>query len=272
MKWKEFERAVHQECLRVFFNSEIIFDTHIKGRYSKRKRQVDIFVKGFNGHNLAIDAKRYNKRVDVKTVESFISMTKDIGADLGILVSEGGFTKTAINRAHLGDEGVEVDILSLEELKLFQDTGAIPYSGNCAVAMMSPFGWIIDGTRREGLPATLYQRGLSFEEATESKEWAYFQFYDKKSEDDTIQNLVEFQNRYLMNEYPDGKIIISDDDDILIRQFQSKDYPTIETTLYRDLGNFILFIVLFCPNNVMSRDIEKMKYVLRNAIPITVRH
>lgn len=75
-----------------------------------------------------------------------------------------------------------------------------------------------------------------------------------------------------MNEYPDGKIIISDDDDILIRQFQSKEYPTIETTLYRDLGNFILFIVLFCPDNVMSRDIEKMKYVLRNAIPITVRH
>jgi hypothetical protein len=272
MNWNEYEKAVYEECQRVFLDTVITFDDHVDGIYSKRKRQIDVLIKNYQGKTIAVDAKKYNKKVDVKTVESFISMTKDIGADLGILVSEGGFTKTAINRAHLGDEGVEVDILSLEELKLFQDTGAIPYSGNCAVVMKSPFGWIIDGTRRESLPATLYQRGLSFEEATESKEWAYFQFYDKKSEDDTIQNLVEFQNRYLMNEYRDGKIIISDDDDILIRQFQSREYPTIETTLYRDLGNFILFIVLFCPDNVMSRDIEKMKYVLRNAIPITFRH
>lgn len=270
MEWKEYEKEVHQECLRVFFDSEVTFNTHIMGRYSEHMRQVDVLVEDYEGKTLVIDAKHYSKKVDVKTVESFISMLKDLGADLGILVSEKGFTKSAINRAHYGEENIEVDILNLNELKEFQSIGALPYSGRHGIAANAPFGWIIDGKRNDIAPALLYQRGLSFEEAATNKEWAYLQFYNKISEQETIQTVIEQQDRELLASYPCGNIEYQSIDNILVRTFSTQEYPTKEFTLFRDFGDFIVFIVLFCPDNIMKKDKEKMKYVLDNAIPIEI--
>ncbi len=270
MEWKEYEKEVHQECLRVFFDSEVIFNTHIMGLYSKRMRQVDILVKNFNGKTLVIDAKHYSKKVDVKTVESFISMLKDLGADFGILVSEKGFSKGAINRAHYGEDNIEVDILNLNDFKEFQSICAIPYTGRYCIFANAPFGWIIDGKKTGIATALLYQRGLSFEEATTNKEWAYLQFYNKSSEQETIQTVIEQQDQELLASFPCGKIEYQSIDNILIRTFSAQEYPTKEFTLFRDFGGFIVFIVLFCPDNVMRRNIEKMKYVLDNAIPIEI--
>lgn len=270
MEWKEYEKEVHQECLRVFFDSEVTFNTHIMGRYSEHMRQVDVLVEDYEGKTLVIDAKHYSKKVDVKTVESFISMLKDLGADLGILVSEKGFTKSAINRAHYGEDNIEVDILSLNDFKEFQSTCGIPYSGGNFILTNAPFGWIIDGKRTDIAPALLYQRGLSFEEATTNNEWAYLHFYNKSSEQETIQTVKEQQDRELLASFPRGKIEYQSIDNILIRTFSTQEYPTEEFTLFRDYGNFIVFIVLFCPDNVMKRDKEKMKYVLDNAIPIEI--
>lgn len=270
MEWKEYEKEVHQECLRVFFDSEVTFNTHIMGLYSKRKRQVDVLVEDYDGKTLVIDAKHYSKKVDVKTVESFISMLKDLGADLGILVSEKGFSKSAINRAHYGEDNIEVDILNLNDFKEFQSTCAIPYSGGNFIFTNAPFGWIIDGKRNDIAPALLYQRGLSFEEAAMNKEWAYLQFYNKSSEQETIQTVIEHQERDLLTMYPNGTIEYQSIDNIGIRTFSTQEYPTKEFTLFRDFGDFIVFIVLYCPDNIMNRDKEKMKYVLDNAIPFEI--
>ena len=270
MEGKEYEKEVHQECLRVFFDSDVTFNTHIMGLYSKRMRQVDVLVKNYKEKTLVIDAKHYSKKVDVKTVESFISMLKDLGADFGILVSDEGFSKGAINRAHYGEDNIEVDILNLNDLKELQSIGAIPYSGGYGIAANAPFGWIIDGKSTDIAPALLYQRGLSFEEATMNKEWAYLKFYNKSSEQETIQTVIEQQDRELLASYPCGKIEYQSIGNILIRTFSTLEYPTKEFTLFRDFGNFIVFIVLFCPDNVMRRDKEKMIYVLNNAVPIEI--
>ncbi|MBR3451285.1 MAG: restriction endonuclease [Muribaculaceae bacterium] len=270
MEWKEYEEEVHQESLRVFFDSEVTFNTHIMGLYTKRMRQVDVLVENYKGKTLVIDAKHYSNKVDVKTVESFISMLKDLGADLGILVSEKGFSKSAINRAHYGEENIEVDILNLDELKEFQSIGAIPYSGRYGIAANAPFGWIIDGEKNPIAPALLYQRGLSFEEARANNEWAYLQFYNKSSEQQAIQTVIEHQEKDKKARFPSGSIDYQSIDNILIRTFSTQEYPTKEFTLFRDFGDFIVYIVLFCPDNVMKRDKEKMKYLLDNAIPIEI--
>ena len=272
MEWKEYENIVLTECQRVFYNADIQYNIYVDGLFSKRKRQIDIFIKDDNGIVYIIDAKKYNTKVDIKDVESFIGMVKDVGGNYGILVSENGFTKAAINRAHIGENNIEVDILNLKELGMFQYECAIPYAGNNGVVVNAPFGWIIDGTRRESMVATMYQRGISFEEATEqNKEWAYISFWDKNDEINTMEALISFQNDYLMDLNSNGIIETMEDSGLKIRIFTSSNYPTKEITLYREYTDFILFVVLFSPNNLINRNINKMKYLLLNAIPLEVR-
>ena len=272
MEWKEYENIVLTECQRVFFNADIQYNIYVDGLFSKRKRQIDIFIKDNNGVVYIIDAKKYNTKVDIKDVESFIGMVKDVGGNYGILVSENGFTKAAINRAHIGENNIEVDILNLKELGMFQYECAIPYAGNNGVVVNAPFGWIIDGTRRESMVASMYQRGISFEEATEqNKEWAYISFWDKNDGINTMEALISFQNDYLMDLNSNGIIETMEDSGLKIRIFTSSNYPTKEITLYREYTDFILFVVLFSPNNLINRNINKMKYLLLNAIPLEVR-
>lgn len=270
MNWKEYEKEVLSECHRVFHNSDIEYNIYIKGLYSKRKRQIDIMVKDNNNTIYIIDAKKYDAKINVKTVESFIGMIKDVGANYGIIVSEKGFTKAAINRAHLGENNIEVDILSLNELKEFQAEGAIPYSGSYGVAINAPFGWIIDGTQKNGFIASLYQRGLSFKEATKNKEWAYLNFWDKNDTINTIDKLIASQNNDLLEMDNEGKIKVKVDDIIKVRIFASKKYPAKEITLFREFHNFILFVVLFTPDNTLNRNINKMRYLLINALPLNM--
>lgn len=271
LDWKDYETLVYEECKRVFYHCEILHNVYVAGHFSKRKRQIDILMRDQRGKLIIIDAKKYDKKVDVKTVESFIGMVKDVGADMGILVSEKGFSKTAINRAHYGENNVEVDILNLHELSMFQSEYAIPYAGKYSVVAYAPFCWIIDATRRENLAAAMYRRGFTFEEAAMNKEWAYISFWGKDCEIGTVDELVAWQNENLFGEDKDGVIEESYSDSIRIRMFKSKKYPSVEITLYREFEHFILFVVLFSPDNMISKNIEKMKFFLLHAFPINVR-
>ena len=200
-------------------------------------------------------------------------MVKDVGGNYGIIVSEKGFTKAAINRAHIGENNIEVDILNLNGLGMFQSKSAIPYVGNNGVVVSAPFGWVIDGTRRNGMAATLYQRGFSLEEATvENKEWAYINFWSKNDEINSLDALISFQNNYLMESDCNGSIEEKEEPDLRIRIFTSRYCPTREVTLYRDFPNFILFVVLFSPDNLISRNISKMKYLLLNALFLEINY
>lgn len=271
LNWKEYESIVYEECNRVFHHCAIQHNIYVVGLYSKRKRQIDIQICDEERNTIIIDAKRYNKKVNVKTVESFIGMVKDIGADKGIIVSEKGFSKAAINRAHFGENNVEVDILNLHELSMFQSEWAIPYAGKYGVVALAPFCWIIDGTRRDNMVATLYRRGFTFEEAARNKEWAYINFWDKDCEIGTLDELVAWQNNNLLCEDDKGMIEEKWSDSIRIRIFKSKKYPTSEVTLFREYEQFILFVVLYSPDNLINKNVEKMKYFLLHAFPLQVK-
>lgn len=270
MEWQDYEKIVLEECRRVFRNADISHNVHIKGLYSKRMRQIDVLVQTDKGTVYVVDAKKYGIKVDVKTMESFIGMVKDVGGNYGIIVSEKGFTKAAINRAHYGEDNIEIDILNLHELSMFQSEWAIPYAGNNGVIALAPFCWVIDGARRNNMVAVMYRRGFSFEEAAKNKEWAYINFWDKSDEICTLDELISWQNSNLLCDNNNGTIEEICSDLIRIRIFNSPNYPTPEITLFREFDDFFLFVVLFSPNNMISKNIEKMKYFLINSTPIHV--
>ena len=269
MDWKEYESIVHDECERVYGRSHVKRNVFLKGVFSGARRQIDILVEdveGGNGEQIVYEVKHYSRKIDIKIVESFISMLKDVGIDKGVIVSEKGFSKAAIRRAHIGEESIEVDILSLGEWQQSHSPFAIPYAGEDALIINSPFGWIIDCNGRGFSLAILYQRGVTFEYAKgDLYEWMYLSMWKKVDEVNTISALLEWQR---MNSLPkESKIDVSEDGDITIRKAVIPWYPTPETTLFKDFGSFIGFIVLFCQEQVLARDLKKAIMVMRKAIP-----
>jgi hypothetical protein len=57
---------------------------------------------------IIIDCKDYNRPVDVKGVEEFDGLLRDVGAQKGVLVCPKGFTETAKARA----AGLQIDLYS----------------------------------------------------------------------------------------------------------------------------------------------------------------
>lgn len=273
VNWKEYEDEVFQECERVFRQqgAEVIKNTYLVGRYSGVKRQIDIIIKGLKDGEIVsdclVECKHYAQKINVKIVDSFIGCLEDVGVERGLLVSEKGFTKAAINRAHNGKENIEVDILSLGDLQQFQGYGAITYSGDNALIIAPPFGWIIDGKHRIDAPAVFYRRGLSFDEATrKEKEWMYLQIGAKETE--TIDSIIDFQNSQLKKKDERAEIRQYERDGLTVREAFLPSYPNPEITVFREFDRFIAFLVLFCPEGYIRRDTNKAISMLNKAVPM----
>lgn len=237
------------------------------------KRQIDVIVRQHNdGEDVnmcVVECKHYAKKINVKIVDSLIGCLEDVGANKGIIVSEKGFTKAAINHAHKGKDNIEVDILNLGELHQFQGYGAITYSGENALMIAPPFGWIIDGKHRIDALAVFYRRGISFNEAVGiEKEWMYLQIWAKETEDDTLENIIGFQNNELREKDKNAEIRQFDLDGLTIREAYLSSYSTPEITVFREFDRFIAFIVLFCPDYYILRDTKKAVSMLNKAIPM----
>lgn len=131
MTWQEYEREVFKNISRNYPDAELEFNSKIFGKYSRGMRQCDVIIRQTIEeveYITLIDAKYYKKRIDVKAVESFISMANDVDADIGILVTPLGYSESAYNRAEYDTSSILLDILTVEELKDFQGHWAIPYA------------------------------------------------------------------------------------------------------------------------------------------------
>lgn len=279
MNWEEYENTVYDLCDIYYQGSNVQKNVKKKGRYSKSNRQIDILIEqniSGNKVQIVIDCKLYNKKVDVKAVEAFISMVDDIGADKGILVSEKGYTKAALNRAYYNEKHIELDIYSLEELKsIFHSECAIPYAGENGIFLFAPFGWIVNGERLPNVICTLFQRGLSFEEALYKKELAYINFWNRITDGFNLEKLLDFQVKYtyqglkiLSLEYIDS--IKRYDGRTKIRVTKIENYPTTEVTGFLEFDDFIVFCVWLCQENSLKRTISKLHILLKSIIPIKI--
>jgi hypothetical protein len=82
--------------------AEVLHDVKLDGRLSNTKRQIDVLVREKIGQyeiQIIIDCKDYNRPVDVKGVEEFDGLLRDVGAQKGVLVCPKGFTEAAKARA-----------------------------------------------------------------------------------------------------------------------------------------------------------------------------
>ena len=205
MYWKKYESEIFYIFKLAYPDTNIMYNQKILGRYSKVERQIDVLIEGYIAGRkffLIIDAKHYSKKIDVKDVEKFISMVEDVNAAQGILITSKGYTQAAINRAYYGPSEIELDILNFDELKQFQGFDGMAYNGSHGAFIPAPFGWILDGTRRDGSIATLYQRGRTYEQAVESGEFIYANIFKYDDEILCLDDVFKFHENATLKFHP----------------------------------------------------------------------
>ena len=276
MDWKDYEKEIHDYFSKTYPNASITYDAKITGRYSKIERQIDVLIEddvaGF-ASRVVVDAKYFSKPIDIKCVESFISMLQDLDANQGLMVTQKGYSKAAINRAYYGTEKLELDVLNFDEFLLHQNLAAIPYSENNSLFISSPFGWVVDNSKQDGFTCCLYQRGLDLKKAQKQNEWMYFNIFKKNQNVSSISELVEKQNSRMEEIYtnlsisnhrsPDRK----DKLETYIRLAQFDELTGKEITGFIDCIKFIAFFVLFTSEQVQNKNIRKLNHLLQYSFP-----
>ncbi|MEQ8904970.1 restriction endonuclease [Ekhidna sp.] len=278
MNWRDYEKEIHQQFQEMYPDAEITHNTTLPGRYSKIDRQIDVLIEDYVAGDrirIMVDGKYFSENIDVKEVECFIGMMQDVSVDKGLLITQKGYSKAAIMRAHNDPSRIELDILNFEELKQFQGFGALPYSGKHGVVMPSPFGWVIDATRRDGFLATLYQRGLTLEEAGKNKEWMYVKIFSKTDEINDLDTFCKMHESDTLHNMPDAKIsyqktIKRKDANTLLRLIEFDSYPTPEFTGFVEFEEFIFFCVLFTPEELKEKNIKKLEHIISKVLPFQV--
>lgn len=116
-EWRNYEKQIFNSLQTKFPNCSITFDDSIFGIFSKTDRQIDISIRGeLAGNKIlgVVDCKHYSDKVNVKIVESFLGMLEDLNANIGILITNDGYTPAARNRASV--KNLKLEIVKVDEL------------------------------------------------------------------------------------------------------------------------------------------------------------
>ena len=277
MTWQEYEKEVFENLSLIYSDAKLEFNCQLLGKYSKGHRQCDTIVrKVINDveYVTLVDAKYYSKKIDVKDVETFISMVKDIDADYGILVSPKGYTELAYQRAEYDPSPILLDLLTLKDLKEFQGYFAIPYSGENGVILAPSFGWIIDGTRRQDIIASSYRKGFSFEQALEEREFIYFQFWNTRKKPISAEVLLRNQE----NKIKENSMVFESEIEkiefnsrvLFVRKSVIENYLGFEIVCAIEYDGFIFYGVLISPANRESVNKIKLLQMVSKTLPVKI--
>lgn len=279
MDWKAYEALIFEHLKAELPQAEVTLDVRLPGSLSEASRQVDILIReDVLGQcvTTAVDAKHHGRPIDVKHVEAFIGLLRDIGVERGVLVSKAGYTRGAYQRAFADDLDLDLDIFSLDEFERWQGAVGIPHSGSAGVVLPAPLGWVVDAESVQVGLTRLYQRGLTFDQAARQRQWMYVDIWHRKPPAEDLYELLEIQAQRIEKHVDGGKITsvsfpeLRRDERCAIRHFEAPLYPTVEIAGFVEFERFIFFAVLFTPLVVQRRNTRKLEHILRRVLPVQV--
>lgn len=270
MSWQEYEIYITKHLQRLFPESSITHNVRLEGLISKTKRQVDILVEGkVAGFNIriVIDCKYFNKKVDVKDVESFLSFLQDLKASKGILITNNGYSQAAYNRAEYDSQDIELRIIDFSDLESMQGFIAIPYSGPHCAIVSAPIGWVVDAESENRFLASFYPAGLSKIEAFETEGFIYLSMSHKNTEWPNLKHLLSTQDTESKKHYNAPKIeyietINKEHCYTAMRIIEAQEMGnTIEYTLFLDYPEVIIFLTLLAPRGQEEKYVKKLEWI-----------
>lgn len=96
-RWKSFEESTEQASSRIFHKQTVKPNQKVMGTISQVLRQIDIKVG--DEEFIDIECKDHSAPVDLPIVEQFANKLRDENAKSGIIVSNSGFTESALKTA-----------------------------------------------------------------------------------------------------------------------------------------------------------------------------
>ncbi len=212
MSWKLYEHKVLERFRELYPNSEIQYNTSIKGIKSGRSRQIDTLLINQVGNTevkTVIDSKCFSKKISITTVESFIGFLSDVGADRGIMVTEVGYSKAAKKRAENEESEIELKILTLDELPDFLGFKAIMKFGPIDCFFEVHPKWIVNSKNPTiNALAKIYPNKYDWNSAIKKREFIYgtiLPHIDENHElpdDFNFEDVVKQINDALFDKYP----------------------------------------------------------------------
>ena len=144
--------------------AEVLHNVRLDGRLSETKRQIDVLVKENIGQyeiKIVIECKDHKVPIDVKGVEEFDGLLRDVGAQKGVLVCPTGFTNAGKKRA----EGLQIDLYSPidTDVHKWQARVTIPAICDYRSAAMS-FGVGITGPYPFRIVPDFFSRAMTFDD------------------------------------------------------------------------------------------------------------
>jgi hypothetical protein len=126
-KWKRFEKLAYEIQKELAGDADVKLNDSIEGVDSKVARQIDISIRKQIGQYamlIVIDCKDYSEPLDVKDIETFSGLVKDVRADRGALIVSSSFTPAALNVAK--NEGIDTYRLVDTESKDWKTYASLP--------------------------------------------------------------------------------------------------------------------------------------------------
>jgi metal-sulfur cluster biosynthetic enzyme len=115
--WRIYERVA--ACFAIDsanIDVSVTPNASLVGTISAARRQIDILVDARwdegTERRIIYDTKLRKRKVDVKDVESFEGMMRDVQASKGVLVCSSGYTKAAWRRA---EQNIDIQIISADD-------------------------------------------------------------------------------------------------------------------------------------------------------------
>lgn len=155
--WKLYERlALFVESQQSDPSLTVTPNVRLMGHLSGVERQIDVLIDcrldADSSRRVIVDAKLHARPLDVKDVEQFEGMMRDVRADRGILVCPSGFSPGAERRAQ---KSINIKLLRPEELgAVTLNAWDVCSSGSCASSRAGRYeGWVLyDEVFHAGFP------------------------------------------------------------------------------------------------------------------------
>jgi hypothetical protein len=96
--WQEFEDVIELLHRKLHPRAVVKRNDHLPGRVSGVARQIDVSIRYELGPNellIIVECKRHGRKVGIEEMDAFVAKKNDVGAHLGIIISERGFTRGA---------------------------------------------------------------------------------------------------------------------------------------------------------------------------------
>jgi len=230
---------------------------------------------------IAFDCKCYSRKVNVKHVESFLGMLEDIRVSQGVLVTTKGYTRTAYERAQRDSRNIDLQILPPDRLSEYQFIGCVWFwKGGAAAIVEPPKGWVVDVEDPAG-PAqfAMYPLGYDRKSAMKMCPFLYGAIVPKTEATGTMEAIATEDERLVIARYPDARFermnsLASGESDsppnmLLKVGHVDPSYGGPEYSLYVDMPNTVLRLVLLCPSGKDEVYLPVLEWVGRGAVTMS---